>query len=258
MRDGDRRPRIVLTCGVAAWGGEGEPPPAGRAPSMRANLRVEYIRGVERAGGTPVLLAETPDPAVARAAVASADGLLLTGGADVEPARYGQRRHRATEVASADRERTEWAAAEAALEAGKPIFGICRGIQLLNVVLGGTLIQDLPSHLGVPVDFEPEGPDGPVVNHKGRDHVVRVEADAVLAEIWPAEGLVVNSRHHQAVDLVAPSLRAVAWTPDGIIEAVESADGRALLAVQCHPEDQIDRPELLGLFRWLVERARGD
>ncbi|HET6428206.1 MAG TPA: gamma-glutamyl-gamma-aminobutyrate hydrolase family protein [Phycisphaerae bacterium] len=257
MRDGRRRPRIVLTCGVEAWAGGGKPPPKA---SLRANLRVEYVRAVERAGGAPLLLAEAPDPAVAREAMAWADGLLLTGGADVDPAFYGRPRHPATVVASGDRDRTERAAAEAAIEAGKPILGICRGIQLLNVVLGGTLIQDLSTHRGVPGDFEPDGPHGPerpVVNHKGRDHAVWVEAAASLARIWPRDGLLVNSRHHQAVEDLAPGLRTTAWAADGIVEAVESADGLPLLAVQCHPEDLVDRPEFLGLFRWLVERARG-
>lgn len=255
---GNGRPLIVLTCGVSLWHGGGGPTPARRKRSMRANLRVEYIRGVELAGGVPLLVADSPDPDVAREAVSAADGLLLTGGADLDPASYGQSPHPATVVASPDHDRTELAAARAALEAGIPILGICRGIHLLNVVLGGTLIQDLPTHLGVSPDHQGDGPDGPVLNHKGHNHSVRVEAGSALAGIWPQRGLIVNSRHHQAVDVMPPSLRPVAWSADGVVEAVESADGQPVLAVQCHPEDYPDRPELLGLFRWLIAQARGD
>ena len=102
----------------------------------------------------------------------------------------------------------------------------------------------------------PDRPGEPTLDHRGPDHLVRLQAGSALAGLWPGEGLVVNSRHHQAVDRLAPALRATAWAPDGIVEALEPADGYPLLALQCHPEDlSAEREEFLAPFQWLVRQA---
>ncbi len=240
------RPVILLSC-------EQHRCPVSHAragqPAQRAALRVEYIRSVQRAGGAAVLLPISAEPEAVRAALAAADGLILSGGGDVAPERYGQQRHPSVERVDPARDAAEQAAVEEAMRAGLPILAICRGMQMLNVALGGTLIQDLASHLAAP------GADGPAgLDHRRTDHPVRVGAGSILAGMW-GEGLTVNSRHHQAIDRLGPWLRATAWAPDGIIEAAESSQGYPLLALQCHPEDLSDDPAFLAPFRWLIARA---
>jgi len=207
-------------------------------------VKVQYVRGVERAGGAALLLPNTPHREVVVSAVAACHGLLLTGGGDVEPARYGAEPHPATEKVDALRDATEILAVREAMRRGLPILGICRGIQLLNVALGGTLVQDIAECF-----------PGSALNHRGQDHPVCLQAGTLLAELWPGPELVVNSRHHQGVADLAAGLRAVAWTSDGIVEAVEAGDGYPLLGLQCHPEDLLEKEEFMAPFRWLVERA---
>ncbi|MFB3890555.1 MAG: gamma-glutamyl-gamma-aminobutyrate hydrolase family protein [Phycisphaerae bacterium] len=215
-------------------------------------LKSGYIRAVERAGGAPMLLPNAARDEHARAAVRACDGLLLTGGWDVSPARYGQQRHARVTTVDPIRDATELAAVDEAVRRGKPILGICRGIQVLNVALGGTLIQDIPSW-----QADGGGNDAGVrVNHGGQDHAIRIESGSLAASLW-RDGLTVNSRHHQAVERIAPGLRATAWSPDGIIEAAQSSDSFPMLAVQCHPEDLWEsRPEMLGPFLWLIRASR--
>ncbi len=217
---------------------------------QRCGLKVHYIRAVQRAGGAPVLLPNSPDPEHARAAAARADALVLTGGGDVDPALYGQAAHPATANVDADRDATEAAAIAEVMARGRPILAICRGIQMLNVALGGTLIQDIPTSL-------PAGlADAPCqVNHAGSDHPVRLQAGSLSARIWGGREATANRRHHQAVDDLAGALKATAWAPDGIIEAAESTDEYPLLALQCHPEDLWEDPRFLAPFRWLVDQA---
>jgi putative glutamine amidotransferase len=158
---------------------------------------------------------------------------VLTGGEDVEPARYGAAPHPKLENTDPDRDAAELALIAAALRRRLPILAICRGIQILNVALGGTLYQDLAS--------ERPGP----IAHAGdaTRHGVRIEAGSLLERTLGARTATVNSRHHQAIRDVAPRLRAAAWAEDGVIEAAEPADPRApwTLAVQWHPEDLDER-----------------
>jgi len=244
------RPVILLTCGGGEGAAASSAPAPGRrprradfGPSGRAGAKTEYIRSVEVAGGTPLLLPNSPDETTIADALALADGLLLTGGGDVAPQRYGQTAHPSVGRVDPLRDATEIQAIREALRRDVPILGICRGIQVINVALGGTLIQDIAAHFG---------PDA-AVNHRGVDHPVRVEPGSSLAEIWPGGELRVNSRHHQAVGRLGEGLKAIAWAPDGIVEGVESADGSAVLGLQCHPEDlAAARAEFLAPFAWLV------
>lgn len=202
-----------------------------------------YIEGVTRAGGIATLLPPQPvDAAIAERVVAGLDGLILTGGKDVDPAAYGHDPHPATEEPAHERDAWEFALLRAALSRRLPVLGICRGPQLINVALGGTLHQHLPD----------------VIGHSGH----RI-GDAVFAttSVTVAEGtrlhrLVGSSvqarcYHHQAIDRLGEGLTASA-TGDGVIEAIEKPGEDFLLGVQWHPEETLDD---LRLFAGLVEAA---
>lgn len=163
------------------------------------------------------------------------DGIVLGGGCDVDPRRYGQQpRADARLELDAERDDTDFALFEAAQRNGTPTLAICRGLQVANVALGGTLIQDLPSERPGPIGHETD--EDKRKNKRQLDHAVRVEVGTRLSEIAAGSELVVNSRHHQAIDRMAPGLTVSAIAPDGVIEAVESAEPW-MLAVQWHPEN---------------------
>jgi putative glutamine amidotransferase len=197
-------------------------------------LPASYAEQVEAAGGVPVLL--PPLPGVARA-VGRIDGLLLTGGGDIDPRRYGATPHPRTGRVSGSRDAAELGLLDAAVAAGVPVLGVCRGMQLVNVARGGTLIQHLPAggHAPAPGTFG--------------SHQVKVAAGTRLAGILGADGSGVDvpTAHHQAIDRLGDGLVATAWAEDGVIEAVEptAAGDPLLLAVQWHPEAGAD-PRLIG------------
>lgn len=201
----------------------------------RVTLNTSYVRALDSAGLAPLALPTMLAPERAASALKDSGvaGLVLTGGEDVEPARYGATPHAKLEETDPARDAAELALIAAARERRLPILAICRGIQILNVALGGTLYQDLPS--------ERPGP----VAHTGDDvrHTVRVEPESLLARTLGTRTVTINSRHHQAIRDLAPGLRAVAWAKDGLIEAVEPIDPEApwTLAVQWHPEDLTER-----------------
>jgi putative glutamine amidotransferase len=205
----------------------------------------DYVTSVIAAGGIPFLV--PPLPAAAAGWVLSpAAGLLLTGGGDVAPGRYGEEADPATGQVDEERDESELALVRQAGAMGIPILAICRGAQLLNIALGGTLSQHISD-------------DGPVRHRRPERryeavHRVDVEAATVLASAVAARHLMVNSIHHQAVKRVAPGLRASAFAEDGVIEALEGLGGR-VLAVQWHPECLPVETASKGLFSWLVERA---
>lgn len=200
----------------------------------------DYSAVVSSAGGIPVLLSREADPA---AVVECVDGLILSGGPDVDPRRYGAVPGSRSTVLDPGRDAFEASLVHAAVRTGTPLLGICRGHQLLNVALGGSLIADLleghgesHSFLGYPPAF--------------RSHQVRTEPDTVLAHLF-GEQVAVNSFHHQAVDRLAPGARVTATAADGVIEGIE-LPGTDVIGVQWHPE-MLDRPD--PIFRWLIRRA---
>ncbi|HEV7864813.1 MAG TPA: gamma-glutamyl-gamma-aminobutyrate hydrolase family protein [Acidimicrobiia bacterium] len=208
-----------------------------------------YIDAVLRAGAIPFVL-PVMDPDDAELALLALDGLLLTGGGDVDPARYGA--DPVPEVYGLDpgRDAFEVALIAAAARAGLPVLGICRGSQILNVGLGGTLIQHVPAITGR--------------DHCLRDrayepvHGVIVAPGSLLESVVGGADVAVNSLHHQAVDRLGAGLRAVAWAEDGIVEGVESSGGPGrFLGVQWHPELLAGRPAHERLFTWLVTEAAG-
>ncbi|MHB1222954.1 MAG: gamma-glutamyl-gamma-aminobutyrate hydrolase family protein [Gemmatimonadaceae bacterium] len=197
-------------------------------PRLRANEA--YLRAVEQAGGLPLLA--PPYPELVAALVARADGIVLVGGEDVDPARYGAARHPRTEASAPARDAMELALVQAARGARVPLLAICRGLQVLNVALGGTLVQDIPSERAGAVGHHPPGA------RDARSHNVRVAADSRLSRLLQADSLPVNSLHHQAVDRLGRGLRAVAHADDGILEAAEATDPRWwAIGVQWHPEE---------------------
>src|SRR6202046_1929852 len=211
-----------------------------------------YVNAVRRSGGRPVLLPPGGDPAEAAATVADLDGLIVSGGGDVDPARYGARAHPETGAPNSERGGWELALLDAALAAGRPLLAICRGIQLLNVLRGGTLHQHLPQVVG---NEEHSGPDCGF----GR-HLVRVGTEGTLGRLLSAGDdqtwLDAPTHHHQAVDRIGAGLVATARAADGTVEALEVADGLAAFAVgvQWHPEEG-DDPRL---FAALVAAAAGE
>lgn len=189
--------------------------------------------------------------AAALAIVSRVDGLVLTGGEDVDPAFYGQPRAAKCGVPNEHRDRTEIALIRAAQELGKPILAICRGPQILNVALGGTLIQDIPTE--VPGSLEHNTAD----DRASRVHDVTIDAGSRIAKAIGETAITVNSLHHQSIKDVAPGLRVTARAPDGIIEGVESdSDEWWVMAVQWHPEEMNDSPEPWdrGIFKAFADR----
>ena len=200
--------------------------------------QITYARAVRKAGGIPVLLPQG-DAGDAAPALERVDGLLVTGGDDVNPDRYGAESEPETKAADGARDDFEIALVEAAVRDDRPMLCVCRGIQVLNVALGGTLRQHYDGHFELP-------------RYNEGVHEVRLEPGSMLAKVMGAPHVAVNSLHHQTLDALAPRLVAVGRTPDGVVEGVEVEGCRFALGVQWHPELLRHRPEHLALFEALV------
>ncbi|HLY31923.1 MAG TPA: gamma-glutamyl-gamma-aminobutyrate hydrolase family protein [Ktedonobacterales bacterium] len=201
---------------------------------LYANNR-SYARAIERAGGAPVFipLAESDHlDAICDTLCTRLDGLLLSGGADIDPAFYHEERLPECGEIEPERDLLELALTRRAMKQGLPIFGICRGIQLLNVACGGSLYQDIQAQ-------RPESLRHPQTEHPRdfRAHSIRIEGASRLATITGAQAHQVNSLHHQAVKDAGAGLTVTAWAEDGVIEAMEARDYPFALAVQYHPEE---------------------
>ena len=221
-------------------------PKIGITPCSRLD---DYVESVTRAGGDPIVLKNSDDPATV---VAQVDGLLLTGGLDVDPALYGEAAHETTESAP-ERDRFEIPLSRAAIAADLPVFAICRGVQVLNVAAGGSLVQDIPSAVTTDLNHSIDVPKDHLA------HPVRVTPGTTLASaLGPAAALEacdVNSRHHQSVGRVAPSFVVSAMSADGVVEAIERPEATFCLGVQWHPENFWRTGEFDGLFRTFVAAA---
>jgi putative glutamine amidotransferase len=230
----------------------------GHFPSDRASVHRSYLSAVWLAGGQPVMLSPPPPGALGRAieVVERCDALLLTGGGDVDPARYGQAPSATLMAVDETRDTFELAAVDHCLAIGRPVLGICRGLQVLAVALGGRLHQDVAT-----AGYEGHWDDA---NQHAPVHGIRATPGS-LAERSLAGHTKVNSVHHQAVADPGEHLVASAWADDDLIEAVEAAEGGAfgpLLGVQWHPERMlcppdgvVGDPRHLAPFTWLVEAA---
>lgn len=205
-----------------------------------------YVESVRGAGGVPLVL-PVLGPGDVADLLDAVDALVLTGGGDLCPSTYGADRWPETGDPDPARDAFEIALVREAVARDLPVLAICRGLQVVNVALGGTLVQHVPAVTGEDHRHDDRWDEGV--------HAVRVDPASHLAGVLDCTGLEVNSLHHQAVDRPAPGLRPVAWAHDGTVEALEPVDGGPLLAVQWHPELLQHRLEHRRLFRALVEEA---
>jgi putative glutamine amidotransferase len=218
----------------------------------------KYLRAVEGAGGEPVLVSLLLSPQEFKRQAAELDAFLLTGSpADVDPAHFHAKRHPATVDADFARERTDFTLLEHALATGKPVLAICYGVQSLNVFLGGSLIQYIPSEVGSRICHSPVDDETP----KGAEradpmHGAQFDAGRLL-ELSGAPCADVNSSHHQSIHEPGHGLRITAHAPDGVVEAVEwNGDSNWIVGVQWHPERMLADPLAQALFRDLLTAAR--
>ena len=211
-----------------------------------------YTEAITEAGGVPLLIPLGLTEAALLTVLDRVDGVLLPGGGDIEPEFYRGRSHLSLWGIDSERDRTELILAREAVQQRKPILAICRGIQVLNVALGGTLWEDIGSM--VPNALEHDLTNGTPRNHLA--HPVQIRPDSHLARIIGKTECKVNSIHHQAIRDLAPELMVTAHAPDNVIEGAEIPDHPFAVAVQWHPENLIsDDPAMLALFRGLVEAA---
>jgi putative glutamine amidotransferase len=224
-------------------------PPGGYSKFPWYAIRENYCDAVRRAGGLPILLPH--DPAAASTYLDKINGLVVTGGGfDVDPALFGAATRHPSVTTKHRRTAFEYAATKGALANGIPVLGICGGQQLLNVVLGGTLIQHIPDEVPHSVAHRQPNPrDEP-------GHAVRVVAGTLLHRITGVAYLAVNSAHHQAVKEAGPGLVIDALAEDGVVEGIEDPRHRFCLGVQWHPEFEINEADRL-IFRAFVEAAGG-
>lgn len=240
------RPAVI---GISAWGARGINPP--HLPLYVLSQR--YVSAVEDAGGVPLMLPPRLNETALRVIFDRLDGILLSGGGDINPAHYGEEPHPALINVSLERDQVELALSRWAVDDEKPILTICRGLQVLNVALGGSLVQDIPSQVPDAMQhmFDPVA-----VTRETITHQVQIDKHTRLHEVIGSDQADVNSWHHQALKRVASPLMVTACSPDGIIEAAELANHRFALGVQWHPEWLYDRqPEMKRLFDALVVAA---
>jgi len=213
----------------------------------------DYVESVRRAGGEPRVFDPLEDQP--EQIVGEVQGVLMTGGVDIDPARYGEEPHATVTAIEPERDAFEFALLLAARETRLPVFGICRGLQVMNVALGGSLIQDIAAEMtGI------------------LQHTLPTPPCAVAHEVWVSKGsrlwtlmqekmadadtCSVNSRHHQAIKRLAPGFEVTATAPDGVIEAIECPNATFCLGVQWHPENFWRTGEFRPLFEGFIEACR--
>lgn len=213
-------------------------------------LADDYVRAVHLAGGIPVLIPVLDDQPLMDELLENLDGLLISGGCDVNPQLYGERIHSCGTL-DPERDRMEMELARKALELDKPLLAICRGCQILNVTLGGTLYQDLPSENCFEKHFLLVGPC------RMATHEVQIQKNSLLSQILTSDNILpVNSFHHSAVHKLADSFVVNAISPDGIIESYSLPDKKFVLAVQWHPEMMADSPKNQEIFHAFIDACR--
>ena len=216
------------------------------AGQERAYLNNTYINAIEKADGVPIIIPVTTNEENIRVQISKMDGILLSGGVDVNPVIYNEEPREKLGTINTTLDEFNLIAVEIALELNKPILGICRGLQILNVALGGTLNQDL-GYI-----------DGSYIKHVQNaqpyagTHTIKVSDESVLKNIL-GEKVYVNSYHHQSIKDLGDGLKAIAYSNDGIIEAIEKQDSSFVIGVQWHPESMVNHSDkMLNLFRNFV------
>lgn len=226
--------------------------PGRRDPQQWQGADRWYLEAVSAAGGVPVLLPWAQGGEL-EAVLARLDGLLLTGGGDLDPQLYGEAPHPRLGLVSPPRDEAELALVRWALAHRLPALGICRGAQVMVVALAGALYQDLPSQVPQAVPHQGQGEPGRI------PHPVRLAAGSLVAKALGQEELVVNSSHHQAPSRLGEGMVPTAWSPDGLVEAVEVNGHPFLLGVQWHPEELWPEQRChLHLFQALITAAGGE
>lgn len=217
--------------------------------------RKTYIDAVVAAGGIPLLMPLVEDTDVLRALYERVDGILLAGGGDIEPHHYGEEPHPQLGMVDALRDAVELPLVRWAAEDRKPVLGVCRGMQVINVAMGGSLYQDIPSQLASQIVH-----DGSFAQKDWTYmvHDLHIDPSSRLATILGSESFPINSLHHQSVKDIAPSMRPVGWAPDGVVEALEGTNGHFIVGVQCHPEALQGAADARwqALFKHFVESCR--
>jgi putative glutamine amidotransferase len=233
-----------LTTPIIGIGSDVQSPPGRRE---RAFAYLTYVESLRRAGAVPVLI--PPQPENAAELIDGLDGILLAGGDDCDPSLYGESPHETVEPMDPRRQANELSLARLARDRGIPTLGICLGLQMMNVAAGGSLMQDIDSHMETEIRHASEPED------RAR-HDVIVEEGTQLSQILPRSELNVNSSHHQAIKKVGQGLRVTALAPDGIVEGLEDPKHPFYLGVQWHPEDMPGDPSAATLFGAFVQAAR--
>ena len=240
-----KRPLIVVTVGK-----QNQATTRGEVQLITTGTNVDYVNAVIRSGGAPVLLPRMADRDAIRAIVEAADGVILTGGGDVVSLAYGEEPHDRSKYQDPVRDEMEFEVVQVALERGLPILGICRGLQVLNVALGGTLVQDIPTQVPGAVKHYSEG------LHTVLLHTIDIEENSLLARVVGGGEMAINTWHHQAAKNVGRGLRINCRAKDGVIEGLESSEGKPILGVQFHPEEcAATFPRFQALFDWLIGEA---
>jgi putative glutamine amidotransferase len=214
-------------------------------------LGLKYLKALEAAGAIPLVVPPLSTPLV-NALLDRVDGLCLSGGPDLDPSTYDERRHERTGPIEPDLDEFEIALAAAADERGMPILAICRGLQVLNVARGGSLHQHLPDIVGEAINHRQTEPGNQPT------HVVSLDTGSRIISILGQPQADVNSFHHQAISRLGRGLVITGHAPDGTIESVEAEDRQFVVGVQWHAETLVDRPEHAALFAAFVDEARQD
>lgn len=241
------KPLIGLT--AEHWSSGYQPMPD---QNVQGVLRT-YIEALLGAGALPVIIPLGLPDEDRKALVARLGGVVLPGGGDIDPTEYGQTPHATVFDIDGARDSLELSLARDAVATGLPLLAVCRGIQVLNVALGGTLVQDIPTQVPDAVRHSFPLREAP---REHLAHAVQITEGSRLADVLGTPITHVNSRHHQAIDVVAPGLQVVAHAPDGVIEGVELPAHPFLLGVQWHPENLQAIPEMKRLFVRFVEAAQ--
>ena len=218
--------------------------------SPAVTLRYTYVNATLRAGGVPLLIPPGGDASVVTRMVEVCDGFIFTGGPDISAQWLGEELHTMASAMPPEREAIDRALMAAVIEERKPLIGICLGCQEMNLLLGGTIMQDIYDE--VPGEIQHTTKQAPFVTR----HTATVERGSLLHSIVKSEILEINSAHHQAIREPAPNMRISARAADGIIEAVEMDNYPFGLGIQWHPEYLVDEPPHLALFEALVKAAR--
>ncbi len=245
------RPLIGVTTSEVRLEDQVRLTPHGEPPRREMALGLTYLRAIERAGGLPVVIPPLQIDAIP-SLLANLHGVLLSGGPDIHPEAYGEAPHPELGPTWRDLDATELALARQAIATGIPLLAISRGAQALNIARGGTLFQHLPERFGRAIQHR-QLASGPASTHP-----VEIAEDSTLARALGCTELDVNSYHHQSTSGLGRGVRAVAWAPDGVIEAIEVPQSAFTIGVQWHAESTTGSPAHARLFKAFVEAAAGD